>query len=122
MNNKLALGTGIGMVLLGGVVAIDEVVVTDKEWRVEIKEQQLDIRTDVELDQMLTSHQEKLQRRLKDNKIDLCIECVEWETREYLINAYGLEGEELEAEVAKQVAEKVAQRAEELEQLVNIVQ
>lgn len=120
--NKITATIIGGVLVLSSVPIADKLVVTDKEWRVEIKEAALDIRTDKELDEMLVAHEEKYQRVLENNKVERCPDCIRWEMEKYLVDSFGLSGQELEDEVDKQVAEAIAHREEEVENLANAIE
>jgi len=91
--------------------------ITDDCWKEAIKKEQLNIRLRGELDAMLVSHQNKLERMQSDTKIVDCPECVRYEIEQDLISSYRIEGRELSDEVEKQYQEILGRRILEIEKL-----
>ena len=54
---------------------------TDAEWAEDVKAESLNLRFDYQLQEMLTSHQAKLEKFLEDNKISACPECIKFDLK-----------------------------------------
>lgn len=91
--------------------------VTEKGWREDIKKESLDIRSLEELEAMLVSHTEKLDKILKDTRSEDCPECVKYDLRKDAELSYGLEGRALNRLVDDQFADLEKNRRFEIEKL-----
>lgn len=90
---------------------------TEKGWIEDIKKESLDIRSLDELEAMLLSHTEKLQRILEDKKTEECPECIKYEIRKDAELAFGAKGRELTQLVDNQFADIQRNREFEIEKL-----
>ena len=54
---------------------------TDAEWAEDVKVESLNLRFDYQLQEMLTSHQAKLEKFLADNKVVACPECIKFDLK-----------------------------------------
>lgn len=112
---------GIIVAIVFGVASFDIInrgkTISDLEWAEDIKKENFNAKTDIELNEMIISHEAKLIKVIDFySRLEECPECVRYDiTQKYI--GYGLTAQELTAEVGADFNREVENKNFEVEKL-----